>query len=862
MEKSYLCPLFWQHHESADRLREEIRVMDENGIDSFIVEARPHPHYLQDEWWSDMEILIDEAKKRNMGVWIFDDGSYPSGAADGLLRKYYPQYTKKYLAHHYVDALGPKRDASVLVNEWIKEDESLVAVIAGQRLDGQDQMDWNSYVDLSGYVQNGILYWDIPDGEWRFFIFKQTSHGGEEWTKDYLNPLEPEGTESFLELIYEEHYRHFSQEFGGTIRGFFTDEPRFGNASDYHCHLGDRKIVLPWSDTLLDELSQRGLGDFKRLLPALFYESGEKTPDIRFVYMDVVSKRFCKYFTGQIGEWCRAHGVRLIGHVIEENGAHARIGYGPGHYFRAMEGMDAAGIDVVNNIYPGRTEGKYLTLFNDFDTTFNHWGLSKMASSAAHLDPKKKGMAVCEAFGAYGWSEGLKTMKWITDAMSVRGINVVVPHAFSPMEFPDPDCPPHFYAGGKNPQFPFFHIWSSYASRVCERISDGIHIAPVAVLYHAEAEWGGSYEPFEHVVKCLMQSQFDCDVLPVDIFCDKTRCRMEKGILMVNEESYRALIIPYSQYLPPSMKSVLNLLIANEIPVIFMNGYPERYYMGEKFSAAEGMYLTDNDGLAQFLLNKGIYDIQLSDPCGYLAYYHYRKQGTDYYFFVNESIYQDVRTEIYFNENRDAIRYDAMQDKRHRVEQVKQMDGTCGVKLVLKPYESAFIVFGESVAEEMYDWESLELASVELPEEGWEVSAREYGAVSDFNKISMRSLGNISAPDRMPEFSGTIRYETDFVQSEGQRLLLLLGEVYESVSVWVNGILVGEKICPPYSFEVSGEVIRDGKNRLTIEVTNTLVKAHHNNEFDRFWVQDPSGLLGPVRIIIAAAETEETMWQR
>lgn len=141
--------------------------------------------------------------------------------------------------------------------------------------------------------------------------------------------------------------------------------------------------------------------------------------EIQILYMDTVSRRFQYCFIGQLGDWCRAHQVRLIGHVVEENGAHARLGYGSGHYFRSMDGMDVAGIDVVNNIYPGRTEGNLRTAFNNFDTTFNHWGLSKMASSCANLDEKKQGNSICEAFGAYGWSEGLKVMKWILGPVEI-----------------------------------------------------------------------------------------------------------------------------------------------------------------------------------------------------------------------------------------------------------------------------------------------------------------------------------------------------------------------------------------------------------------------------------------------------------
>ena len=42
---------------------------------------------------------------------------------------------------------------------------------------------------------------------------------------------------------------------------------------------------------------------------------------------------------------------------------------------------------------------------------------------------------MCEAFGAYGWNEGLKMMKWIADHLLVRGINYLVPHAFDPKKF-------------------------------------------------------------------------------------------------------------------------------------------------------------------------------------------------------------------------------------------------------------------------------------------------------------------------------------------------------------------------------------------------------------------------------------------
>lgn len=39
-----------------------------------------------------------------------------------------------------------------------------------------------------------------------------------------------------------------------------------------------------------------------------------------------------------------------------------------------------------------------------------------------------------------------------------------------------------------------------------------------------------------------------------------------------------------------------------------------------------------------------------------------------------------------------------------------------------------------------------------------------------------------------------------------------------------------------------------GINDICVEVTNTLVKSVHNNVFDRYFVQDPTGLTESVKL--------------
>ena len=59
-----------------------------------------------------------------------------------------------------------------------------------------------------------------------------------------------------------------------------------------------------------------------------------------------------------------------------------------------------------------------------------------------------------------------------------------------------------------------------YTNRMCHLLNNGLHIAPVALLYHAEAEWSGDYMFFQKPAHWLTRSQIDFDVLPSDVFAD------------------------------------------------------------------------------------------------------------------------------------------------------------------------------------------------------------------------------------------------------------------------------------------------------------------------------------------------------
>ena len=106
----------------------------------------------------------------------------------------------------------------------------------------------------------------------------------------------------------------------------------------------------------------------------------------------------------------------------------------------------------------------------------------------------------------------------------------------------------------------------------------------------------------------------------------------------------------------------------------------------------------------------------------------------------------------------------------------------------------------------------------------------------------------MSRQEEFTRFSGTFRYSAEFEwQEPATEVVLDLGDVYEAAEVWVNGQATGVRICPPYSLPVGG-LLRQGANTLAIEVTNTLVKQQRDF-LSRYAQQEPSGLLGPVRLL-------------
>lgn len=864
-EENYILPFFWQHGEDEATLRDYMKHIYEAGIKAVCIESRPHPDFLGPKWWEDMDVIMDEARKRNMKVWVLDDSHFPTGYAAGKIRDEYPQFKKWYLDISRMDFMGPLNDSSVIIKYYpgraavmpgYKGEDEVLAIVAGKVIDIETgTIDETTLIDVTEHALDGVLYWDIPEGNWSIFVVFKTRNGGEETTKDYLNPIVSEATKVLIDVVYESHFERYKEDFGKTLAGFFSDEPRFGNMKGFDGTIGKTKMVLPWSDDLLQILDRESGEANKIYLPLLFVQGGDKTNSVRYRYMDVVSTLYAENFTNQLGKWCKEHGVEYIGHVIEDNDAHSRLGYGAGHFFRALGGQHMSGIDVIGGqLVPGMDYKHSGFTASGWDGEFFHYGLGKLGSSLAHIDPKKKGRTMCELFGAYGWVEGLKLMKWITDHLLVRGVNNFVPHAFSPKAFPDWDCPPHFYAGGNDPQFRHMKKWSDYTNRLSHLLSEGVHVAPVGVIYHAEAEWSGKYMPFQKPVKELLQNQIDCDIIPSDIF--KEEITIKDCELVVNQEMFKCIIVPYAEALPEYLLRKLEYIADNGVKVIFLNEFPSRASEGIKIvellkniKKNDNCEVTKISNLVRRIKDIKINEISIEDFEPYVTYYHYKHEDSDVFMFFNEHPYDDVDTKVYIPIKGNAVCYDALDNKVFACDMQNDKDGV-KLNLKLSAYESKVFIFSNRNLEINEELNIRDLKGEQTTNISgkWKVSMAKPLEYPNFSEeIELSELVNLAKPSLYPDFSGTIRYEIDFeVMEEGKKVLLDLGRVYEVAEVWLNGENVGVKICPPYKLEVS-QYIKRGNNNLVIEVINTLVKSQ-KDAFSQYAIQEPTGLLGPVNL--------------
>ena len=313
---------FWSWNDELDPeiLRQQIGWMQENGIGGFFMHARGglKTTYLEEKWMQCIEACCDEAKRRGMDAWSYDENGWPSGFAGGLLLKD-PENRDMYLTCK-TGGFDPKADICYKAD--------------GDTLVRTEENKPGLYINI--------------------YMHRAAS------TADILNP---KVVRKFLDATHEKYKERLGDRFSTDLVGFFTDEPQYYR---------DRTPYTP----MVAEYFQNVYGqDIRDGLGLLFVEK-EGYREFRYRYWLAMQKLMLENFAKQVYDWCCDNGTQLTGHYVEEVSMGAQLmccaGAMPFYEYEHIPGIDWLGMDTDNELSPrqlgsaARQLGKRQTLTETF----------------------------------------------------------------------------------------------------------------------------------------------------------------------------------------------------------------------------------------------------------------------------------------------------------------------------------------------------------------------------------------------------------------------------------------------------------------------------------------------------------------
>jgi hypothetical protein len=492
---------FWflNHRLEESELIRQIREMDQQGLGGFMLHARDglRTTYLGEDWEHALRICIEEAEKRGMEVWLYDENHYPSGPAGGLLPCRHPDRTMKsmavlaeqrYQAGEPISLDIPRDCFETLVGWGQRAKNAKVPLSADEKnLVLLTSLATGQVLDVSEAAADGVLNIPSPFPEdpsylvvLRVLSFAQVSQAiGKYQYPYYPDAFDEDLTDEFIGITHRWYEKRFGQYFGGTIKGIFAD--------NYSPNFGFLRRSVPWGRNFANRFREDTGRDIKDILPALFCRDVPDARTGRMVYWRFMGRAFQKSYYERIGAYCASVGLLSTGHLCLEDGMaeHARQ---IGDYFDVMRSFSMTAVDQLGP----REKGGDLS--GSLNQSENLSGCIKNTASAALWQDSPRVM--CESFGCASapWGLDLGEMNRISGWLFGLGVDLFVPHGlyYSIAGNRKWECTPdHLH----HPQWNYYRVWTDWISRLCSCSVGGIPLSEVAVLYpihslRAELEMG------------------------------------------------------------------------------------------------------------------------------------------------------------------------------------------------------------------------------------------------------------------------------------------------------------------------------------------------------------------------------------
>jgi hypothetical protein len=506
--------------------------------------------YLSPEWFALVKIAIGEAKKRDMIVWIEDEGKYPSGFAGGKFSNERPDLKMQGLV------VTERIDLSSgeIVNKHLPY-YSLSAVA----------FDNDSKTSKILDISTGELNWKAPEGSWKIFIAGSRFRSsvtrsvnnptrGKDTTASLMDYLNPMATRQFLKWTHEEYKKQIGSEFGRTFMGFMGDEPDFA--------------YTPWTPGILDIFKARKGYDIKPYLASFFVpQMDEEAKRMKADYWDVWSDLFRDNFFNVQAAWCKENNIEYIVHLNHEDQLPGLV-RSSGDFFKNMRNVAVPGVDAI-----------WSQIWMDHVADY-----PKLASSASHLYGRPRSFT--ESFAAYTYRPTVPQAKWVLDYQLVRGINSVQIMFMSASTAKQRPAVPSSNSSGTAAQqvvrrTSFFQSdtfppVAQYINRATFLLSQGKPAAQIGVYFPTFSMWygdNGSNTSLLDISRQLMENQCDFDF--IDEQALSSVLTPGNGILKnLSGQVYRAIIIPSVTVISKSALDKLQKFSASGGKVIFIGNLP------------------------------------------------------------------------------------------------------------------------------------------------------------------------------------------------------------------------------------------------------------------------------------------------
>lgn len=515
----------------AERLDWQMEQLKSQGVNVLcLLQLAPfvlQPPYHTEPWWSLVRHVADKAAATGMKLWISDGIAWGSPLVNNTVVEEDPAYRGQILAQVKSSLRGPARlDLEIPAGLEVVE---ILGAYAYPMVRGE--LELQDPLDLSSLLRGRKLRWSAPEGEWMVMIFdthpgyyqSRTNFGGflgpgRGQPLDYMNP---KAMKRLLDVTLGEYERRLSEHIGTTVVATFQDE------------LLTTHGFPPFSPRFPDAFREWKGYDLLPALAALFQEAGPLTPKIRCDYFDVWVRLLEEAFFKPQFEWYERRKMML---------AHDQFGRDSllwqvrpyADYFRTMRWYQAPGVDDWHEARSGRN-------LRDI----------KLASSIAHLYERPR--VFSEALHTAGWGLTLEQQRQVVNEEYVMGVNLYDEILFNYTThnswFEWAPAATMF----RQSYFRHKRLFNDYVHRLSYLLSQGKHVADVAILYPITSLQAGMSASgadrmsvlinaaFFQLMESLFYSGIDFDVIDEESI---QRATVERGCLEVAGESYQALVLP------------------------------------------------------------------------------------------------------------------------------------------------------------------------------------------------------------------------------------------------------------------------------------------------------------------------------